>query len=484
MAARDKQGYLIAVIVLVLLSLILALTTFLGLSKMNEYADNKAAAEQKLKVEDKVREANELQSQILKAMIGDLGPTVAEMKTTIDRLNGLASGLEDKARVQAVIDSVAAAKESFDKDMLANGSTGDAAADQDGTYKLLVKNLSTVLGRKHNELNVVQQRAKLAKQDAETDQKNAQAAVDAKTAEVAQLTKDLEEEKASNAKNVLALRESLDQGKNELIDISDKFADYKNVSIENEEKLNKSVNAFQVANAGLKDELNEIKREVFDAPDGRIVKVAHGLNTVFLDLGRQDGVTANRSFTIYDRSITNFEKNKHKASIEVIRVHETQSEARILEEDPSNPILTGDFVLTPVWDPGHSVAIALAGFFDLDNDGVSDMEKLKQLIRRNGGTVVASHDEDGIIDGEIDSNVRYLVLGERPNLGVMANPAVVRAMDDMEALAKENTVQVIDLRKMLIRMGVRVRPKLQKLDTRRREFEERNPSDTLKSSDR
>ena len=208
------------------------------------------------------------------------------------------------------------------------------------------------------------------------------------------------------------------------------------------------------------------------------------MNSVFIDLGRLDGLEPNRAFVVYDQSVTNFEKDRHKATVEVVRVLESQAEARITGEDPTNPILSGDFVLTAVWDPGHTVRMALAGKFDMDNDGYDDTEKLEQLIKRNGGIVVARHNQDGEIQGKIDSTVRYLVLGAAPNLGVDANPAVVRAMDEMEAMADENTVQVIDMRKLLIKMGVRNQAKIEKLDSRIGEFETRNPSDTLKSSDR
>jgi hypothetical protein len=128
--------------------------------------------------------------------------------------------------------------------------------------------------------------------------------------------------------------------------------------------------------------------------------------------------------------------------------------------------------------------MALAGKFDMDKDGYDDTDKLEQLIKRNGGIVVARHNQDGEIEGKIDSSVRYLVLGEAPNLGIDANPAVVRAMEKMEAMADENTVQTIDLRKLLIKMGVRNKAKIEKLDSRIGEFETRDPSDTLKSSDR
>ena len=44
MAARENQGYLIAVILLVLLSVVLAIATYFGFTGMNEVADQRDSA--------------------------------------------------------------------------------------------------------------------------------------------------------------------------------------------------------------------------------------------------------------------------------------------------------------------------------------------------------------------------------------------------------------------------------------------------------
>jgi hypothetical protein len=188
MAARENQGYLIAVIILVLLSLVLALAAFLGLSKMGEYADNKEQAENKLYVEAKLREANGYQSEILKAYIGDLGPLVAEVPTQIDRLQKLASDSKldanQKAEVEAVLDSILAVQVIYEKDKLSNAGSADDGQALEFTYKKQIENLSAVLAKMHSEYNIKVQQALLAKQDADkkiatkqTEVKQMQAAV-------------------------------------------------------------------------------------------------------------------------------------------------------------------------------------------------------------------------------------------------------------------------------------------------------------------
>ena len=63
-------------------------------------------------------------------------------------------------------------------------------------------------------------------------------------------------------------------------------------------------------------------------------------------------------------------------------------------------------------------------------------------------------------------SVRYIVIGKPPTLaedageGLMRNSsAIVAAMRTLEAEAKKNTVEPIDLPKLLNRMGVRAKPK-------------------------
>ena len=100
------------------------------------------------------------------------------------------------------------------------------------------------------------------------------------------------------------------------------------------------------------------------------------------------------------------------------------------------------------------------------------------MIERNGGEVVASHDSKGKISGEVSSDVRYLVKG---NMGLIGGTEddpdagqILNALKAMEADAAKNTVQIIDLQKLLNRMGVRAQPKTKQLDFPQGGFPERH----------
>ena len=79
MAARENQGYLIAVIILVLLSLVLALVAFLGVQGAYEQADTAKSFEQKAYVAQKQAEAESFKAEAYAAMIGSLGTAPAEL---------------------------------------------------------------------------------------------------------------------------------------------------------------------------------------------------------------------------------------------------------------------------------------------------------------------------------------------------------------------------------------------------------------------
>jgi len=82
MAARENQGYLIAVIVLVLLALILALVAFLGIQKAYEQAELAQASDAKHKATLLLAKAEGLKAEALKAIIGDLGTAPSELGKT------------------------------------------------------------------------------------------------------------------------------------------------------------------------------------------------------------------------------------------------------------------------------------------------------------------------------------------------------------------------------------------------------------------
>jgi hypothetical protein len=480
MAARENQTYLITTIVFVLLALAFLLVAILGINKATEYADLNESYKADLNYQEQLANAQKLQTEVLKSYIGDLGFSVAEVETRINSIKQASDrvqGATQKEEISAILTSINAIKGLYEQDMAAHiGSDNPDQQAQDFTWRSLIGNLSSVLGKKHGELNIKSVQALDAQKDAESKIAAMESTVDELQKTLKKTQDDLVTEKQTNQEKQRQLTDALEESRSKTEKLAGEYDNFQQAARARQNELNNEISGLTNENVLLKNKINIYEREVFDRPDGQIVKVSPQIGSVFIDLGRADGLTVNRTFAIYDRTVTNFEKGQHKAMIEVTQVGGNQAEARVTDENPNDPILTGDYVLTATWDPGFRVPVALAGRFDLDRDGFDDTDKLVQMVKRNGGDVVARHDAEGNLTGNIDSNTRYLVLGEAPELGVDASPEIVRAMKELEDQADRNTVQVIGLNKLLNRMGVRGKPRIETLDGSIKDgFTTRNP---------
>jgi hypothetical protein len=488
MAARENQGYLIAVIILVLLTLVLALAAFLGLSKAGENATLKLAAEHKLELSKTLSDAYQSKARILEALVGDFGPSVAEVETDLQTLNGLAANpkLEaiEQGQVQEIYDRVNEIYVEYKKDMLGSNTTEEGAPVQEQTWRSRIQSLTALVAKQVNDNKIASNQTKLAEAEAASkieDAKN-QLAINQKS--LNDLNDKLAADKKFFSDNQDELQSKLDEAVAGNNAVNKSYQDFQDQSSTAMSKIQNEIAKVEAANEGLKTRINLYEREVFDRPDGQIVKVASRLKSVFIDIGSEDGLPDNETFSIYDQDVLDFDKGQQKAKIEVTRIYPFRAEARITEEDPTNPILAGDHILTATWDPGVAVPFAVVGTFDLDGDQFDDRAKLIQMIERNGGKVVATHDDEGNIKGKIDYTVRYIVIGDPPSLvedakaGVVRNASAIQStMRSMTKIAEENTVDKLDLQKLLNKMGVRAKPKTQQIQRGIRRFPTRQPSD-------
>ena len=469
MAARENQGYLVAVIILVILVLCLGLSTFLADAGRRQSAESLKTTQDKLAASDAVLESYRAKSNVLEALVGDFGPSVAEVEAeiqTIKQLDGKPNLSTDaKGIVTGILGKVNEINEVYKKDMSGSSEAAGGAVGESQTWRSRIQTLTTLVAKKNNDNKTTVERSKNDEKEAAQKIKAAQdlLALTRKTME--DLNTQLKDEKQRSLEKENQLKGELAEAIKESENVNTNFKDYRAKKDSEISSIKNDLAEVTSENEKMKIKINGYEREVFDRPDGQIVKVASRLQSVFINIGSEDGLPQNETFSIYDQDVINFDKGKHKAKIEVTRIYPYRAEARITEEDPTNPILSGDHVLTATWDPGNKVKFAVAGAFDLDGDIFDDREKLIRMIERNGGEVVATHDSEGTITGKIDASVRYIVVGNPPtnaedaSEGRMRNSsAIIAAMRDLEAEAKKNTVEPIDLAKLLSRMGVRARP--------------------------
>ncbi|MEA1950166.1 MAG: hypothetical protein U9N87_02190 [Planctomycetota bacterium] len=185
--------------------------------------------------------------------------------------------------------------------------------------------------------------------------------------------------------------------------------------------------------------------------DGEIRWVNQASKTVWVNLGRADSLKSQTSFSVYPNNAGEVTQNAVKADIEITQVLSNHlAEGRIVSDSPTDPIMPGDKINSPVWSPGEKLHFSITGIIELDNDGRDDTQRLHTLIEMNGGAIDAKMDAKGKRQGEIGLKTRYLVLGSEPE-GKTAN--MLDDWNKMQGRATELGVEKIELQKLLDLMG-------------------------------
>jgi hypothetical protein len=170
----------------------------------------------------------------------------------------------------------------------------------------------------------------------------------------------------------------------------------------------------------LREKLNEIEKTSFEIAKGLIQRVDNSAKLVWINLGSDDFLKPRMTFSVYSKENHGVGRGAEdiKGKIEVTRILGSHiAEARILDEDLFRPMVANDLIYTPLWSPGLVEKIAFVGLMDLDGDGKSDWEELKQLLAISGADVDTYVDENGkrLPEGsKITVHTKFLVRGLIP----------------------------------------------------------------------
>ena len=137
---------------------------------------------------------------------------------------------------------------------------------------------------------------------------------------------------------------------------------------------------------------------------------------VWINRGAADSLRRQTSFSVFDADDANPLEGTLKGKIEVVRlINDHMAEARIVDDNLAHPMMFGDPIFSPTWEPGRPEHFALAGFIDVDNDGHSDRQRVRDMIshqRRASSTPKST--KPASETGEMSINTKYLVLGKEP----------------------------------------------------------------------
>jgi hypothetical protein len=437
MASRESQGLQIALILFVMVTVVLAVTTYLYFRKAEEKIQLAEAARAEAKRATDMYNAADFKNQIFGHMLGY--DTKAQ-----DQLNSMLQSLTGQER-----ESMEEALKNFDQEMklYGVGFSGEAL-----NYRSLPAHLVGIVNQRNKQLAEADLRQRQLEQEREQVRQTEGARAAKAEAELAKARADLQEERRKfQADRDRVLTES----KQVAAALPKVRADLAKVSTEADQmkrKLEGDLDRAQQVIAFQRERLDQQKETTFETADGRITWVDQRSRLVWIDLGSADGVQRQMTFSVYDRDQSGVTTAPIKGRIEITRVQDARSsEARILQDDLSNPILVDDIIYSPSFRRGQRTHFALAGLLDINGDGRSDQEKVKSIITLNNGVIDCELKEDGTIEGRLSSTTRYLVRGKPPT--DRTNEKLTKGYSEIVGEAMRLGIETIELSTLLDRMG-------------------------------
>ncbi len=102
--------------------------------------------------------------------------------------------------------------------------------------------------------------------------------------------------------------------------------------------------------AALKAVVERLGQGSYKVPDGRICGVSYRLGLAWIDLGRADSLQRAVSFDVYEKQAARMTESTKKGSIETTNIIEDYlAEARVVDEQITDPILRGDKIHSALW---------------------------------------------------------------------------------------------------------------------------------------
>lgn len=422
--ARENQGLQIALIVFVMLTIILGVTTFLFFRQYEE-ATNRA--------------------------------TASDAKAT-ENMNGMRKSQEEANELKTMLggaptDTLTTLQETFATDMRTYAGT---LPEENRSYRAVLEYMFKVL--KDRETEVTDGKAQLetmktqfVTREAEKDPQLQSAEKRATDAEGA-LKKAMADYEAERTR----MKADGDKVAATLVSVR-KEQDAAVAKLKsNLDQRNKQIQQLTADFSDTKKKLNEAVDPHLAVADGEVTWVNQRQGTVWINLGRADGLSRQASFAVYNAESTDLTAEAQKANIEVTQLlGDHLAEARVVSDTAVNPIMPGDKIQTPIWNPGEQKRFALAGTIDIDGDGHEDYDRVARIITMHGGVIDASMKPVPELQGKgkITANTTKLVLGNAPD---ETSPAEeTQAFSQMIDAAKKLQVPTMSVNDLLQQMGWR-----------------------------
>jgi hypothetical protein len=412
MAEREHQGYQIALVIFVMLTVLLSITTFMFFKKYRE--EQQKSGELAQARDTAVSERDQRQNEInaLKPLVGYPQEATLEMiakDVAADHPKYKPFLTNDGAAAPAVVDEFADAgneavteianpinyrdlanriQTELDKQ---NAAIVQLTADKQAQEQLLAANRAEDLAKFTA--------AKIGQETAQTDLEG----------ERTKFNADRQEAAAKETQLTNSVQQKQDQMTALEKELTDKIAALGTRDTQRGKQL-----------LDMQEEARRRSPRNFETTDGKITAVLPRERLVYINLGSSDGLRPSVTFSVYGQDSAKLTASESKAEIEVTQISGPKSAiARVLSDSRSDPILPGDSIFSPAFHPGSRVHFAIVGTIDIDGDGDSDIQRIRDLIATNNGIIDIELEDNGKVSGDlkppkVTASTQYLIKGIAP----------------------------------------------------------------------
>lgn len=511
-SAESNTGLVVSLVIFILLTIGLGVTTYLGFAGQEDYLKQAKDANDKANAANAKAQKEEAQKLALRLAMG-IGD--ANDKTAFSAIK-TSGGADLSAQVTKISDAIAGNLRAMSDNptlvelmpnlkQLANAKWDVQVADAPAkTFAGLVDDMTKAfkaqLGKQQaNTVTYTEDKGNLDRRIQELDGKLAEATAALKKShdDLVRVQNEKAESAVQASNKIKLLSEQVAMVTNEKDNLNaEKSTEIKKLGNQIE-SINKVRDNFRARVGPILEHLEKIKldrpeiRELGelhelllkqfesvqalsnDTPKGSVVKIDRVTGTVYVNLGSADYIRPGVTFSVLPAGSTGkaAASRERKGAIEVVTVLEPHlSAAKVLEATNAvrDPMLPGDLLFNPAWNPNQREHVAIAGIIDINGDGIDDTQQMIRDLERQGVVVDAYLDlKERVIKGPgISEKTTYLILGDKPilppNVQLDNNPLttaaldVIAKMEDMKNKTRDLGGQQVNYRRFLQLMGFKL----------------------------
>lgn len=474
---ESKTGLIIGLVFSVLTIIVLAVFVYLGYSGQSALEAAKKKAEKDALVAQKNAKRQEFQTLLLKASAGYASTKGASEKdqSDVEKLNTLRGQYERKDQDFSGMP----ADQQKELDSLVTQLGKDTSNDPIKDKKTLLDQLNATRAELEGvraDLDKQRAAADQARVDFEAAKKKLEDQNKQKDQQIDQLNKDVLALKAATPKQVSDVETRNTKVNQENEAYKRKVDDMKRDLDEKDQQITKLQSQLQDAIDKWKEkERKTVKLSSLDyqQPWGKIVRLDRAGNIAYIDIGWADHARPQLTFSIAGRGADGKPRKDRKGALEIVRVLDRKlSQAKItgVQDTFNDPVVAGDLLFNPAWNPSEREHVAIAGIIDLNGDGTDSRAEFTRYLERQGVIVDAYLDlKDRTIKPRgvegITTKTHYLILGDQPKFDLAiasagkddprtkAKEEIITKVGEMATRAKDEGVNIIAYRDFLMMIG-------------------------------